>query len=150
MSDPVSIATFDTLPPAEKLASLLTEKGLEAGVHNETADQTLRFFAGTHHAQFRVQVPPDQMTQALTEVANLPPLPADRAFECPATNVIRCPECGSTRIEFPQFSRNTIIGALPAIAASVGLVEQDFFCQSCHHTWLPASREHVPIGDAIS
>ena len=151
MSEPISIATFDTLPPAETLVHVLTEKGLEAGVHNETSDQTMRFFAGTHHAQFRVQVPPAQMTAALEVVANLQPLAPEKAKEDPAKLVIRCPDCGSTRVEFPQFSRNTIVGALPALAASVGLVEQDFYCQACHYTWLPqAATEKPPLSDAMS
>jgi transposase-like protein len=64
--------------------------------------------------------------------------------------VIRCPDCGSTQVEYPQFSRNTIVGALPAVAAAVGMVEPEFFCRSCHYSWAPAPTEAPPVGDAIS
>jgi hypothetical protein len=150
MSDPISIASYDQLPPAEALVHALSERGLNPGLDNETADQTLRFFTGKKHAQFRVMVPPDQVEKALEEFAKIPPLPPERAYECPVTQVIRCPDCGSTRVQFPQFSRNTIVGALPAIAASIGLVEQDFFCQVCNYTWLPKKEEPVPAADALS
>jgi hypothetical protein len=137
MSEPISIASFDYLPPAQTLIHVLTEHGIKAGLQNETADQAMRFFTAHAHAQFRVLVAPDDMDRALAELTRMEPLPPERAFECPVRHVIRCPECGSTRVEFPQFSRKTIVGALPAVAASLGLVEQDFFCQVCHFTWLP-------------
>jgi hypothetical protein len=137
MSEPISIAAFDNLPPAQTLVHALSERGIEAGLQNETADQALRFFTAHAHAQYRVLVAPDVMDRALQELARMEPLPPEHAFECPVRHVIRCPECGSTRVEFPQFSRKTIVGALPAVAASLGLVEQDFFCQVCHYTWLP-------------
>src|SRR5262245_22377626 len=150
MSEPISVASYDYLPPANALVHALSERGIEAGLHNETADQALRFFTKQAHAQFRVMVPPDQVERALAEMARLDPLPPERASECPITQVIRCPECRSTLVEFPQFSRNTIVGALPAVAASLGLVEQDFFCRSCNYTWEPAPSPPSPPGDALS
>jgi hypothetical protein len=150
MSDPISIASYDQLPPAEALVHALSERGLNPGLHNETADQAMRFFAAKAHAQFRVMVPIEQVDRALEEFAKMTPLPPERTHECPVTQVIRCPDCGSTRVEFPQFSRKTIVGALPALAASVGLVEQDFFCQVCNYTWKPTTEEPVPAADALS
>jgi hypothetical protein len=150
MSEPVAIAAYDYQPPAQALVRELSARGIEAGLQNETAEQALKYFAGHAHAQFRVTVPPEKMEQALEEFARIPPLPAEQAEACPVTQVIRCPDCGSTRVEFPQFSRNTIVGALPAMAAAVGLVDQEFFCQSCHFTWKPLPAPHAPAQDALS
>jgi hypothetical protein len=150
MSEPIAIASYDYLPPAQALVRELSARGFEAGVQNETAEQALKFFAGHAHAQFRVTVPPDKMTQALEEFARIPPLPAEQAEVCPVAQVIRCPDCGSTRVEFPQFSRHTIVGALPAIAAAVGLVDQEFFCQNCNFTWKPLPHPAPPAQDALS
>jgi hypothetical protein len=150
MSEPIPIASYDQLPPAQALVHALAELGFEAALLNETADQALRFFNAHAHAQFRVTVPPDQMERALAAFASMPRLPAERAHECPVTQAIRCPDCGATRIEFPQFSRNTIVGALPALATTVGLIDAQYFCQSCHFTWAPPKTEPVPISDALS
>jgi len=119
------------------LVHMLHERGVEAGLLNETADQTLRFFTGKPHAQFRVTVLEENVERALAEFAKMQPLPPERAQECPVTHVIRCPDCGSTQIEYPQFSRNTLVGALPSIASSMGMIEKDFFCRVCHFTWEP-------------
>ena len=110
----------------------------------------MHFFTAHAHAQFRVTVPPDQMDAAIKEFSKMQPLPADRAEECPVRQAIRCPDCGATRVEFPQFSRNTIVGALPALATTVGLIEAQYFCQSCHFTWPPPPTKPAPIEDALS
>jgi hypothetical protein len=150
MSEPISVASYDSLPPANALVHALNERGIEAGLHNETADQAIRFFTQQMHAQFRVLVPPDQVDRALAELASLPPLPPERAHECPVTQVIRCPDCHSTLVEYPQFSRNTIVGALPSVAASLGLIEKDFFCRTCNYTWEPTPTPRPPVEDALS
>jgi hypothetical protein len=144
MSTSTSIAAFDRQAPAENLAKMLHERGIEAGLQNETADQTLRFFTGKHHAQFKVTVLDENVERALKEFAAMKPLPPERAFECPVTQVIRCPDCGSTQVEYPQYSRNTLIGALPSLASTVGLVEKDFFCRVCNFTWPPPEDTPAP------
>lgn len=140
MSNHISVAAFDTMPPANALAKALSDGGIKAAVQDETADQTLRFFTASHHAQFRVMVPPDDVPKAIEALTRMERLAPEHAFECPVSQVIRCPDCQSTLVEFPQFSRNTIVGALPAIAASVGLIEQDFFCRNCNFTWEPEGK----------
>jgi len=150
MSEPIPIVSYDQLPPAQALVHELAERGFEAALMNETADQALRFFKAHPHAQFRVTVPPEQMDSALQEFARISKLPPERAHECPVTQAVRCPDCGSTRVEFPQFSRNTIVGALPALATSVGLIDAQYFCQSCHFTWTPPTAAAPPLSDALS
>lgn len=150
MSHPIPIASFDHLPPAQRLVRELTDRGIEAGLLNESAEQTLHFFTGTPRAQFRVTVPPESMVAALAAFASLTPLPEEQGAECPLRQVIRCPDCGGTRVEYPQFSRNTIVGALPAFAAAVGMVEPEFFCQACHYTWAPEPTEASSVGDSIA
>lgn len=150
MSEPIPIVSYDQLPPAEALVHALAAHGIKAGVLNETADQALRFFTAHARAQFRVTVPPDQVNQAMEEFVRIEPLDAAHSHECPVRQAIRCPDCGCMRVEFPQFSRNTIVGALPALAATVGLVQAEYFCQSCHFTWPPPPAEAAPLADALS
>jgi hypothetical protein len=49
---------------------------------------------------------------------------------------IRCPECKSFRVDYPQFARNSVMTNMAAgVAAELGLVEKDYYCQKCHFTW---------------
>ena len=62
---------------------------------------------------------------------------------------LKCPECGSSRIEFPQFSRRTLMGALPAALAATGVIAQEYYCESCHFTW-PAEVKAEPELDILN
>ena len=47
-------------------------------------------------------------------------------------DAIRCPQCGSFRLQFPQFARKSNIpNVFIGLAAEVGLVEKDFYCEDC-------------------
>jgi hypothetical protein len=51
-------------------------------------------------------------------------------------DVIRCPECHSLRVDYPQFTRKSMIPNLAlGLASSVGMVEKEFYCEDCHYTW---------------
>lgn len=150
MSEPIAIASYDHMPPAVALVKELSQRGFEAGLINETAEQALKFFTAHAHAQFRVTVPPEEMLPALAAISTMPESPLEEADECPVRQVIRCPDCKSTLVEFPQFSRKTVIGALPSLAAAAGLIEQNYYCSHCHFTWAPAVSASPPISDALS
>ena len=129
----VSIASFNDSKPADLLASRLCEQGFGAIADNDSADQLLRFCNPNPHAQWHVLVPPDKLDAALAWLKELD------ATDHLLRSAIRCPDCGSTRIEYPQFSRNTIVGAIvPAAAVALGLIERQFYCTACHFTWSPA------------
>jgi hypothetical protein len=39
-------------------------------------------------------------------------------------------------VEYPQFTRKSFIpNVLLGFAASIGMLEKDFYCQDCHYTW---------------
>ena len=49
---------------------------------------------------------------------------------------IRCPECKSLRVDFPQVAHHSLLTNLAlGLSAEVGLVERDYYCQQCHFTW---------------
>ena len=64
-------------------------------------------------------------------------------------DAVHCPECGSSKIEFPQFSRRTLMGALPAALAATGVIAQEYYCESCHFTW-PDTVPVEPELDALN
>jgi hypothetical protein len=126
------IATFDDAPPAETVARKLCEDGFGAITDNDAAEQLLRFCNPHPHGQWHVLVPPDKVDAALARLKELD------ATEKVLRFAIRCPDCGSTQIEYPQFSRNTLIGAIiPAAVTALGLAERQFYCTACHFTWAP-------------
>ncbi len=50
-------------------------------------------------------------------------------------DAVRCPECGSSRIEYPQFTRKFFLPNLVGLLSALGLVEKEFYCQACQYTW---------------
>jgi hypothetical protein len=52
-------------------------------------------------------------------------------------------------VEYPQFSRRTVLGALPAIAAAAGVIEKDYYCEACHYTWPAEPPKAEPEKDVL-
>ncbi len=144
MSEYLPIASFDEQQPAEALARRLSEEGFEGISSNDAADQLLRFCNLHPRAHCHVQVPGPRLEAALQRLKEL-----DQSEPALLASAIRCPECGSFQVEFPQFSRKTVVGAIgPALAAAAGLVDREFYCTACQFSWPPTSdpAETVPIG----
>src|SRR4051794_9545763 len=115
MAEFISIAAFNTRPPAETLAARLRETGFSSEVFDESQEQKWHLFQLDPHAHFRVRVhEPDQQRATEQLVAWEGSAPA-------LAQAVHCPSCNSTHVESPQFSRRTLVGALPAIAAAAGI-----------------------------
>jgi hypothetical protein len=129
MAQITTIASFNELGPAEILANRLREAGYEAEVRDESGEQKWKLYNLHPKAHIRVVVGEAQIREA--EAALRQWHEADGALSA----AVRCPECGSARVEYPQFSRRTIMGAFPAALAAAGVIERDFYCEACHYTW---------------
>ncbi len=125
----MSIAAFDHLEPAEHLAARLREAGFHAEVQDESAAQKWQLYNMHPRAHLRVVVLEEDA------VASTKQITAWDAADGALTGAARCPECGSLRVEYPQFSRRTLMGALPAALAAAGVIERDFYCEACQFTW---------------
>jgi len=53
----------------------------------------------------------------------------------PDIGAIRCPQCNSPRIEYPQLTRKFLTPALAAILFALKVFQKEFYCQDCHFTW---------------
>jgi hypothetical protein len=129
MAQLMPIVSFNDLDPAETLAGRLREAGYQAEVRDESAEQKWKLFNLHPRAHIQVIVPETQAEAATQKALDL-----DRT-EALLAQAVRCPECGSMRIEYPQFSRRTIMGALPSALAAAGVIEREFYCENCHFTW---------------
>ena len=127
------IASFENLEPAEVLAQRLTAAGFEAITSDETAEQLLQFMSPHAHAQFHTLVLAEKADAALMWLRQ------HDASEHVLDSASRCPDCGSSQVEYPQFSRKTLMGSvIPAMAAAVGIIDRQFVCTACQFTWSPA------------
>ena len=49
---------------------------------------------------------------------------------------IRCPECHSFRIDFPQYTHKAALpNLLVGLLANIGAMHKEFYCHDCHFTW---------------
>ena len=129
MAQIMTLVSFNELAPAEALAERLRAANFHAEVRDDSGEQKWKLFNLHPRAHMQVVVPEEQHERASAQIQEW-----DRTDGALALAVV-CPECRSTRIEFPQFSRRTVLGALPAVAAAAGIIEQNFYCEACHFTW---------------
>ena len=143
MEQLITVATFNEREPADKIAARLREADLAAEVYDESHEQKWKLYTFRPRAHMRVRVHSAEENRAHA-------LLDEWQHTEPALGAsIKCPECGSSRIEFPQFSRRTLMGALPALAATAGVIAQEYYCEACHFTW-PAETKPAPDLDALN
>ena len=129
MDSLTKLAAFNEQEPAEALVARLRKSGIEADIHNESNQQKWQLWNLKPHAHLHVRVGVDQEANARKLLADW------AAEEGTSLGAVRCPDCGSFKVEYPQFSRKTFVGALPAALAPAGLIERAYYCEACHFTW---------------
>lgn len=124
----VTIATFDDPAKAKHLKKRLEEAGVKADIHNEGRLQSAATLSEAH-AHAKVMVVEEDFTAAnklMTEwEASDPHIGA----------AIRCPQCKSPRIEYPQLTRKFITPWLASVMFALKIFPKQFYCQDCHFTW---------------
>lgn len=143
MEQSFTVASFNTKAPADKLAARLREAGFKADVFDESGEQKWLLLNLEPKAHMRVRVPKEEADRALHTLKEWDA--ADGAMG----EAVRCPQCGSSRIEYPQFSRRTLMSALPAAAAAAGIIERQYYCEACGNTW-DAEPKQAPDLDVLN
>ena len=125
----IPIATFGQRAKAEPLRQRLLSAGIQAEIHDELRLEKL-WAAGDHAPFVRLEVPAetfDRSCQLLHEWD---------VAEGALREAIRCPECKSLRVSYPQFTRKFFLPNLAmGVFARMGLVEKEWYCEECHYTW---------------
>ena len=124
----VRIARFKNRASAELVQQDLTRAGISAEVHDELGLAKL-WFVTKRRAGARLEVPGERVGDAerLLRVR-------DAEFGLP--DVVRCPECSSLRVDFPQFTQKSLFTNLAiGLVAELGLVERQYYCEECHCMW---------------
>jgi hypothetical protein len=128
-----TLATFDEIEPAQVCQDHLQTDGFHAVIHDEAQLQRYCFMVEPC-ASKKVQVPYEEFERARRALADLDRL--DHVLD----RAVRCPECKSSRIEYPQYTRKFALPILVESLISFGLFPKEYYCQDCHFTWPRESR----------
>jgi transposase-like protein len=132
----VTIATFNEPAKAKHLKERFQRAGLKADIHNEGHLQQVAFMSRPQ-ANMKVQVDDDDFERAQSLMVEWETSDPDIA-----SAIIRCPQCGSSRIEYPQLTRKAITPAMASVLFALKIFPKEFYCEDCHFTW---SNEDQPM-----
>src|SRR5881398_3939423 len=116
----VTIATFNESAKARQLKRRFHDVGLKADVHNEAPLQQVGFMSRPQ-ANAKVMVEDDDFEKAQS-------LMIEWEATDPAISaaLVRCPQCGSSNIEYPQMTRKFLTPALVALLCAVKIIPRSF------------------------
>ena len=124
----VTVATFHERDKASPLRQRLENAGIYARIHDESKYEWL-WFVTRPLAGIRLKVGKNDFGWARELVR------AWDSTEDVLRDGVRCPQCGYSRIEYPQFTRKFLMPNLVGLASVIGIFEKEYFCQDCDHTW---------------
>lgn len=124
----VTIATFNEPDKAKHLKERLQSAGVKADIHNEGHLQAVAFMSKPQ-ANAKVQVDEKDFEKAQHLMVEW------ESSDPEIGAALRCPQCGSSRIEYPQLTRKFLTPALASILFALKIFQKEFYCQDCHYTW---------------
>jgi hypothetical protein len=129
MKNKAIVAIFETQEEGERAAALLRQVGIEAEADEHVWWETVWFVTKSACRYAHLSVAAEDSEAALERLQVL-------AAESKLPGAIRCPECHSLRVHYPQFTgKFTLPNVWMALAAEAHLIEKDFYCEDCHATW---------------
>ena len=136
----VTIATFNEPDKAKRLKQRFQEAGIRADIHNEGHLQQMAFMSRPQ-ANAKVTVEDADFERAQNLMIEW-----ETSDPEIASAMIRCPQCGSSNIEYPQMTRKFL---LPTLLLHLGIIFRvivhEAYCESCHWLWsLPRKRVSAP------
>lgn len=124
----VIIATFNDSGNAKHLRDRLIESGVRADINSEGHLQQVAAGAAAK-ANIKLSVADDDFAKAQKLLVEWETTDPDLAF------AIRCPQCKSSRIQYPQLTRKFLTPALMGILLALKIFPKEFYCEDCHFTW---------------
>lgn len=124
----VTIATFNEQTKAKHLKQRLQQSGLKADIINEGHLQKTVFMSKPQ-ANVKVMVDEKDFEAAHKLLVEW------EASDPDVGSAIRCPQCGSPRIEYPQMTRKFLTPAVTSVLFALKIFQKEFYCEVCHFTW---------------
>jgi hypothetical protein len=128
MEQIITVATFNEAGPAEALKDRLDNAGLHAEAMDESGAQAIFFMSRDPRAHMRVRVRKEEFEIAKTMIR-------DWEKDGVMSQAVVCPQCGSSRVEYPQFSRRTAGSVFFALLSAAHLIPREYYCEDCQFTW---------------
>src|SRR5580700_6575730 len=128
MEQVITIAAFNEAAPAEKLKDRLIDAGLHSDLVDDSGAQAIFFLSRRPRAHMCVQVRKEEYARAKDLVR-------DWESEGFMHQAVRCPQCGSHRVEYPQFSKQTAGSMFFAFLSAIHLIPREYYCEDCQFTW---------------
>jgi transposase-like protein len=125
----VTIATFSETAKAKRLQERLQQSGVKADIHNEGHLQQVAFMSRPQ-ANVKLQVEDNDFERAQALLVEWETSDPDIGAA-----IIRCPQCNSSRIEYPQLTRKAITPAMAGVLFALKIFPKEFYCEDCHFTW---------------
>lgn len=138
----VPLATFNELTPARSLQGRLVEAGIPATIHDESKLERF-WFMSEPLAAVHVDVPQPDFLRARQLMGEWE-LAGDSL-----KSLVHCPECGSSRVEFPQITRKFLMPVVQTVFMALHLMPREYYCEDCHFTW-PKEKLVEPERDILN
>jgi hypothetical protein len=123
------VASFNDRASAQRLCEKFVAAQIPAFLHDESRLERL-WFRSEPLAAFHVEVRPRDYLAAGRLLAAWETEPAL------LQQAVRCPECHSSRVEFPQVTRKFVTPALcQLLLTGLHIVPREYYCLDCHYTW---------------
>ena len=124
----VTIDTFNESGPDETLKDRFCEAGLHAELMDESSEQAIIFMTRHPRAEMRVRVREEELETAKRLIG-------EWNKEGVMSKAVHCPQCGSSRIEYPQFSRRILGSVFFGLLAAAHIIPRNYYCEDCQFTW---------------
>jgi predicted Zn-ribbon and HTH transcriptional regulator len=138
----IRLALFRDHSAAESVRRGLLQAGIPAEIHDELQLERL-WFVSKSATGVRLEVPAKLFERAAELLCEWDV--ADGRLD----QAIRCPECKSLHVDYPQFARRSLFTNLAmGLIAELRLVERQYYCEDCHCMWskeakAPRKRLHL-------
>ncbi|HAV63640.1 MAG TPA: hypothetical protein DCY13_14895 [Verrucomicrobiales bacterium] len=136
------VATFNETGPAGALRVRLEEAGIKSAIHDESKLERF-WFMSEPEAAIHVEVSQPDYLRARQLINEW-----DRSSGV-LREAVRCPECASPRVEFPQITRKFLMPVVEAALMALHIMPREFYCLDCQYSWpktRPPKREFDILG----
>lgn len=123
------VATFSDREKAEAVRKQLEEMGVPARVADESILQRFWFVSKPLGAE-KVVVEEKDFERAMQALAA-----AEAKDHQLMQGAIKCPQCGSSNVQYPQFTRKFMTTTMVEVLCLLHMMDKEFYCEQCHYTW---------------
>jgi len=139
----ITVATFHDWERADALRQRYDDAGIPAQVFDESTTQRIWWFTQPR-ASMRVRVEKKNYERALVLLKEW------EAKDHVLHGAVRCPECGGSRIEYPQHSRRTLMSMAFAFLSLIRMLPRQYYCRDCKFTWSAEPEPPKPDLDVLN